>query len=597
MSDAENRGKAIDPVANPKNSTLNDVLFSQTVDSNAPQAEVSPTQHSLEAGDKLGKYEIRKKLGQGGMGAVYLAFDPMIEREVAIKVLPPQVASQPQALDRFLSEARATGRLNHPNVVAIHDIATESDIYYIVMELVRGGSAAEFIANRDAIDWREACNIAADACDGLAAAHAAGLVHRDIKPENLMLTDEGVVKVVDFGLSKLVDVANETRLGLTNAGQILGTPLYMSPEQFQSERVDSKSDVYGMGGTFYSLLTGQPPFADATNVISLMTSHLRSPPPDPAKLNSEIPAACGRIIEKAMAKEPDQRYRDAGGLASAIREILSDSRDSDATGVTETYRPLQTVVIVEPSKMQAMMLENGLKSAGVSTAAVYGSVAEARQACECDPPDLLITAMQLADGKGIDLIRGLRDNRKLRDTVLVLNSSDLELEQIVEVVQRGPLAVIQKKTKPGDLLEAVHGCTFLNAAASTAQAAIDPTSLRFGIVSDASRLPDPIAALIRRASLLDVQVKTFDELAAGKDFVGTMDFVMGLRDAGEAANDGWLYTNLLSRMKLDAKVLAAVQVDGQQVTLRAIRRSGFAAVSRCPLDDDRLMRVVQLCEN
>jgi serine/threonine protein kinase len=545
----------------------------------------------------LGKYEIRNKLGEGGMGAVYLAFDPMIEREVAIKVLPPHVASKPKALDRFLSEARATGKLSHPNVVAIYDIANEENVSYIVMELVRGGSGSEFIQSRSVIDWRQACEIAADACDGLAAAHAAGLVHRDIKPDNLMLTNEGVVKVVDFGLSKLVDAAKETQLGLTSAGQILGTPSYMSPEQFQGQSVDARSDVYSMGGTLYSLLTGQAPYSEASNMIQLMTSHLQKPPPDPVAVNSEVPASCRRIVEKAMAKKPEQRYRDAGELAAALREVLSGASDSEQVLIPQVYRPLESVVVVEPSKMQAMMLEKALKNAGASVVAICTSAGAAERECASKPPDLLITAMQLTDAKGIDLLRRLREDRQQGDTVLVLNSSDSNIGQLAEVGQSGPLAVVSKKTKADELLRALHACTFLDIPNLSATKELDPTTLRLGFVCDAARIPDPIAALVRQANLLDVQVTTFDELAAGKGLSGTIDLVIALRTAGDATKDNWLYTDLLSRVKLEAKALAAVQVDGERLTLRAVQRGDFTAVSRCQLDEARMLRVVQLCRS
>ena len=164
---------------------------------------------ALSAGDKIGKYEIRSLLGEGGMGAVYLAYDPLIEREVALKVLSQDVGNSHAALQRFLGEARAIGRLNSPHVVSIYDIDQWNNQYYIVMELLTGGSVADLSDMQGAMPWEEAFQIVAQAARGLAAAHAAGMIHRDIKPENLMLTADGLVKVVDFGLSKLLDDAND----------------------------------------------------------------------------------------------------------------------------------------------------------------------------------------------------------------------------------------------------------------------------------------------------------------------------------------------------------------------------------------------------
>ena len=237
---------------------------------------VEPAAPTLRAGSKLGKYEIRRLLGRGAMGAVYLAFDPMIEREVAIKVLPPEVASRPTALTRFLTEARSTGKIGHPNAVSIFDISEHNGQYYIVMELLTGGSVADR-AKDGALPWKEACRITAEAAEGLAAAHVAGLVHRDIKPENLMMTQDGVVKVVDFGLSKLVDAANDTLNTVTKAGTILGTPQYMSPEQFESSTVGPRSDIYSLGGTLFRLLTGRLPYQDAAGVLQVMLAHSNKP--------------------------------------------------------------------------------------------------------------------------------------------------------------------------------------------------------------------------------------------------------------------------------------------------------------------------------
>lgn len=596
MSDAENRGQATGPEEKVTDSTLQNVAsLSQTAGAHLSGIEES-AHRELGAGEKLGKYGIQKKLGQGGMGAVYLAFDPMIEREVAIKVLPPQIAEKPTALARFFSEARATGKLNHPNVVAIYDIAQQGNIYYIVMELVRGGSGAEFIANRQTFDWRQATQVAADACTGLAAAHAVGLVHRDIKPENIMLSTEGTAKVVDFGLSKIVDVANEGQLGLTNAGRIMGTPQYMSPEQFKGQHVDARSDVYGMGATLFTLLTGQRPYQDAGNLVHLMMAHLQTPPPDPTDVDPEIPVALKRIIAKAMAKDPDQRYRDAGDFAAALHSILADSSDCRQLGAAQLNRPLKTVVAVEPSRMQAMMLRDALLKAGASEVAVCSSKADAYARCESDPPELLITAMQLSDGKGVELIRQLREDLDLHDSLLVLNSSDSDIERLLETVQTGPLAVVSKKTKPDDLLRAIHGSTFLDVGSMAPGKELDPSTLQYGFACDSAKIPDSIASLIRQGNLLDVQIATYDELAAGNASFDKMDLVLALRTAGDAVADTRLYTDLLSRVKSEAtRLLAAVQVDGRRLTLRAVQRRGFTAVARCELDVDRIRRLVQLC--
>jgi serine/threonine protein kinase len=181
----------------------------------------------LAGGTTLGKYLIRRFLGQGGMGTVYLAFDTLIEREVAIKLLSPELSSNAESLRRFLGEARSIGRLNHPNVVAIHSIDIWQGQYYLVMELLTGGSVAELAEKRGTLPYQEAAGILAQAARGLAAAHQAGMVHRDIKPANLMVSRDGVVKVVDFGLSRFLHAVPSGPDQATRVGQIVGTPHFI----------------------------------------------------------------------------------------------------------------------------------------------------------------------------------------------------------------------------------------------------------------------------------------------------------------------------------------------------------------------------------
>ncbi|MEZ6129447.1 MAG: serine/threonine-protein kinase [Planctomycetaceae bacterium] len=568
-------------------------------DLTACDSPIVPTQ-DLPDGYRLGKYQIRELLGKGGMGSVYLAFDPMIEREVAIKVLPVDVASHPLALSRFLTEARSTGRLSHPNVVSVFDIADQQGLHYIVMELLTGGSVADKVAGGKSLDWKAACRIVAEAADGLSAAHKAGLVHRDIKPDNLMLTPEGVVKVVDFGLSKLVDATNDTREATTKAGAILGTPQYMSPEQCESVAVDGRSDIYSLGGTLFRLLTGRLPYEEFPALMQVMMAHVSKPIPDPLAHNPDLPESCRTIVQRAMAKAPQDRYQDAAEMAAELKALIysAPTVDSESVGsgtASQQYRPLQSIAIVEPSRMQALVQQKAFAASGVGHVVVYSSAAAAKTGLATDRPDVLITAMELGDGRGDQLLAEQR-TRSGPDRMLVLNSSDATMDDLVKAGHTGPLALVSKKTKPDEILRSVHACTFLNVADGPLTEAIDPTGSRFLIVCDSSRVPDPIAEQVRRMNLLDVQVTTFDSLAAGVVPAGTMDLVIAVRTAGDAEHDTSVYTDLSGRIRIDAQAVAAVQVDGDRVTLRAIRRGGFAALTRCPLDDARLTRLVQVIQ-
>ena len=567
-------------------------LISQDGASDGPTSGVT----QLEPGSMLGKYEIRHELGRGAMGAVYLAFDPMIEREVAIKVLPDDVAGRPMALDRFLTEARSTGKLNHPHVVSIYDIAEHNGLYYIVMELLTGGSLSERTENGAAMPWRDACRMVAEAAEGLAAAHAAGLVHRDIKPENLMTTSDGIVKVVDFGLSKLVDAANDTREATTKVGAILGTPQYMSPEQCHTAAVDGRSDIYGLGGTLFRLLTGRLPYQQFPAVMQVMMAHVNKPVPDSLKHKPDLPEACGRIVQRAMAKDPEDRFQDAADMAAELRQLLAGGETAAPTGtddVEQEYRALKSAVIVEPSKLQAMMQKNAFAAAGIGSIDVCADAAAGRSALE-GGSDVLITAMQLPDGQGLELLSEVR----ARDArmMLVLNSSDSTLDDLIESGQVGPLALVSKKTKPDEILRSIHACTWLDVADGPLTEAIDPTGSRFLVICDSERIPAPFADQVRRLSLLDLQVTTFDDLAAGFVPSGTIDLALAIRTAGAAAGDTAVYAGLLNRVKVDAHAVAALQVDGDRLTLRAVRRGGFAAVTACPLDDTRLTRLVQIVQ-
>lgn len=271
-------------------------------------------------GRRLGKYEITGVLGVGGMGVVLAAHDTSIERNVAIKVLPAELSSDEIALGRFFAEAKSAGKLSHPNTVTIYEISQEGDTCYLVMELVSGGSAEDKLQRQGACSVSEATRMVIEACQGLSAAHDAGLVHRDIKPANLLLTKDGTVKVSDFGLAKRTQ--NQT-LQMTKVGQIIGTPYYMSPEQCESREADARSDVYSLGATYYGLLTGKNPYSESGSVVQVMYSHCNADPPDPREIRTDVPAACAQIIERAMAKRPEQRYQTAAEMRVDLEAVLA----------------------------------------------------------------------------------------------------------------------------------------------------------------------------------------------------------------------------------------------------------------------------------
>jgi hypothetical protein len=299
-------------------------------------------------GTRLGKYRLVGRLGRGGMGTVYRGEDLQLQRAVAVKVLSADSAPDAAAIHRFVSEARAAARLNHPNVVAVYDVGQQGSVSYIVMELVEGVSAQALLHERGTLPWPQATRIIADVCSGLAAAHAAGLIHRDVKPANILLGPGGTAKLSDFGVAK---APQRVAVHATDPGTILGTPQYMSPEQCAGDSIDARGDVYALGGSYYALLTGSPPY-DESDRVRIMYAHCTAPVPDPSRFVPALPEACTRIVRKAMAKERADRFRSPLEMLTALTAVLASAPPDPApTTVTRPARvpvPPETTVSEQP---------------------------------------------------------------------------------------------------------------------------------------------------------------------------------------------------------------------------------------------------------
>jgi len=285
----------------------------------------SPPQSTSDQADlpqKIGHYVVRRKLGAGAMGDVYLAHDPKLRRQVAIKVLPASLSGDKVRLKRFLREARSAANLHHTNAATVYQIDAQGRLAYIVMEYVDGGSLQELVARHGPMNWRDATRAIRDAAAGLAAAHELGLVHRDIKPANLMQTAKGVTKVVDFGLAR----PQEQNSQLTQQ-EILGTPAYMAPEQWIGSEIDGRSDFYSLICTYYYLLTGHVPF-DAPSLPALGYQHRYEPFPDPRKLAPGLPDEVWRVMARGTAKERADRYQTAAELLADLDALLATPQHS-----------------------------------------------------------------------------------------------------------------------------------------------------------------------------------------------------------------------------------------------------------------------------
>ncbi len=278
----------------------------------------SPSSDTL-VGTSWGRYQLTARIGQGGMGTVYLATDSRLGRDVAIKVLTQPRASDKVLLERFFREAKAAASIDHPHLVTVHEIDEHDGNVFLVLEYVRGGSVGDLIKAKGRLDWHSATRLAIEACHALAACHASDIFHRDIKPTNLLLRDRDAygLKLSDFGLAKWR--ADATTLTATR--DVLGTPDFMSPEQCRAEPVDARSDIYSLGATYYAMLTGRPPFA-GDSPMQVMFAHCSTPVPDPRKLAPDVPAGCQAIVRRAMAKEPRNRYATVDEMRRDLAHML-----------------------------------------------------------------------------------------------------------------------------------------------------------------------------------------------------------------------------------------------------------------------------------
>ncbi|HTJ42643.1 MAG TPA: serine/threonine-protein kinase [Kofleriaceae bacterium] len=299
-------------------------------------------------GRRFGSYVVSRKLGEGGMGAVYELVHPTIGKRQALKVLHAEYAKKSAIVDRFFAEAKSVVTIGHPNIVDITDFATlEDGTAYIVMEFLEGQSLAGYVKQRGPMQPEELAAIVLPICDALAAAHSHGIVHRDLKPENVHLIprpdNPRYVKVLDFGIAKLAPSDANAGVPMTKTGQVMGTPMYMSPEQAmgRTREVDHRTDVYALGIMMYQLLTGEVPF-QAESFGDLMLMHLSSPPPPLSLRRPDLAPAWDAIIQRALAKSRDERFASMQEVAGAIRAALAGH------SITPMPMPAQPATMVMP---------------------------------------------------------------------------------------------------------------------------------------------------------------------------------------------------------------------------------------------------------
>ncbi len=297
---------------------------------------------------RVGRYEIVREIGRGGMGVVYEARDPVLDRTIALKVIQPvgEGEAARSLEDRFLAEARSAANLQHPGIVAVHDYGRdpETGALFIALELLRGVTLAE-VGARGPLDWRSVLQIVAPVARALHHAHVRGVVHRDIKPGNIMVLDSGEVKVTDFGIVRL----DSARQRLTTTGEFIGTPLYTAPEQAKSEDVDGRADVFSLGSVAYTLLTGQAAFS-APTIPGIVHRVVYEEPVPPSRYVPGLPADLERVLARALEKDPSRRYPTAQAFAEDAEDLLAGRPPCHVAGdelvvVGEGDSPLASLLV------------------------------------------------------------------------------------------------------------------------------------------------------------------------------------------------------------------------------------------------------------
>ena len=274
------------------------------------------------------RYEIITKVGNGGMATVYKAKDTLLNRFVAVKILRDEFTTDQEFIKRFEAEAQAAASITHPNIVSVYDVGNQDNLYYIVMELIQGKTLKEIILEEGGpLPWKWSVNIAIQIASALEVAHKNNVIHRDIKPHNIIITEDGVAKVTDFGIAKAVSNSTITAFGTT-----IGSVHYFSPEHARGGFTDAKSDLYSLGVVMYEMLTGKLPF-DADTPVSVALKHMQEEPVEPADINDKIPEAVNDIIMKALRKDTSLRYQSATAM---LRDLNMALKDPDGDFVDNT---------------------------------------------------------------------------------------------------------------------------------------------------------------------------------------------------------------------------------------------------------------------
>jgi hypothetical protein len=467
-------------------------------------------------GETFGRYAVESVLGRGGMGTVFLASDERLARKVALKVIAPELAADEDFRARFLRESRLAASLDHPHVIPIYDAGEVDGVLYLAMRYVRGPSLQALIRARGALGPAAVQQLAQQVGDALDAAHEAGLVHRDVKPANILLGEPGEhAYLCDFGLAR-----RTTSRGVTRAGSFLGTVDYGAPEQIEGRPVDGRADVYSLGCLLFHCLAGRAPFARETE-LAVLHAHLHDPPPALSAVRPGLPEALDRVLEKAMAKEPDERYARAGALAADVARALAEAPVAEGatraapTVAAQAPRPRQRRRRLLPAALlaaavtaavAALLLTRGSGGGGPPAAALRTFVDRIENVLEQSASGRREIGAALADGTSCSIspreagrrIASVADNRQsILEQLGAFEAPSEQAAEAVTLLQRALQQSIEADRHYRDGFFAVHGSTcplpqnasFALAARSDARATaakrrfaavFDPLAARFG---------------------------------------------------------------------------------------------------------------------